>query len=126
MTSSNLIDFCKSTFYIIIDINIINYLYMPNFSFMGHLVTKILAISCFIVFKMTTSSNSTYFVSCFEFQCHNGNQHHQLLRITSSYQISASHVISSPRWEFHVFISFKMMMSSNSISFCGCIRISIP
>ena len=42
----------------IIEINIMNYLHISNLSYVLYSITNILVTSCFIVFKMMTSSNA--------------------------------------------------------------------
>ena len=58
MTSSNSTSVSvDSNFNTIIEISIMNYLYLTNLSCILYSITKILAIHVFIVFKMMTSSN---------------------------------------------------------------------
>ena len=62
-----------------IEISIVNYLYILNFSFLErYCVTKIMAISCFHCLQNDDVIESDGICSWFKFQHHNQNQHHRL------------------------------------------------
>ena len=103
-----------SHFNIIIEISVINYLYLPNFSFILYFITKILAFHVVIVFRMMTSSNLIDLTVDSNF-----NAISEINIISYLYIENFSFILNfvTKLLAISYFHCLKMMTSSNSIDF---------